>query len=37
MSDISFIGYMTKEVEDVQLMMKSGNLVKVTSPGYEHF
>ncbi|WP_026997829.1 thiamine-phosphate kinase [Flectobacillus major] len=37
MSDVSFIGYITKEVEGAQMMMKSGTLVKLTSPGYEHF
>jgi len=37
MSDISIIGYMTNEVLEPQMMMKSGTLVKITAPGYEHF
>lgn len=37
MSDISFLGYMTNDVDGVKLMMKSGSLINVTSPGFEHF
>ncbi len=37
MSDISFLGYMTNDVDGVKLMMKSGTLINVTSPGFEHF
>lgn len=37
MNDISIIGYMTNEVLEPQMMMKSGTLVKITAPGYEHF
>lgn len=37
MSDISFLGYMTNDVDGVKLMMKSGTLVNVTAPGFEHF
>ncbi|MFY7887704.1 MAG: thiamine-phosphate kinase [Spirosomataceae bacterium] len=36
-SDISMIGYITNEVKDAQIMMKSGSLIPLTSPGYEHF
>lgn len=37
MNDISIIGYMTNEVLEPQMMMKSGTLVEITAPGYEHF
>lgn len=37
MSDLSFLGYMTNDVDGVKLMMKSGTLINVTSPGFEHF
>ncbi|MDR6560709.1 MULTISPECIES: thiamine-phosphate kinase [unclassified Arcicella] len=37
MADISFLGYMTNDVDGVKLMMKSGTLINVTSPGFEHF
>ena len=36
-SEITPIGYITNEVEGAHIMMKSGSLVKLTSPGYEHF
>lgn len=37
MNDVSIIGYMTNEVMEAKMMMKSGNLVNITAPGYEHF
>jgi thiamine-monophosphate kinase len=37
MNDVSIIGYMTNEVTEAKMMMKSGNLVNITAPGYEHF
>lgn len=36
-SEITPIGYITNEVEGAHIMMKSGSLVKLTAPGYEHF
>ena len=37
LNDVSIIGYMTNEVMEAKMMMKSGNLVNITAPGYEHF
>ena len=37
MNDINIIGYMTNDVTESSMMMKSGTMVKITAPGYEHF
>jgi thiamine-monophosphate kinase len=37
MNDINIIGYMTNDVKECNMMMKSGTMVKITAPGYEHF
>lgn len=36
-TDITTIGYMTADPATVQMVMKSGTAVAVTSPGFEHF